>query len=119
MDPLTLTAIGAGLGGVAKFVRAVKAPRVSKQEFEGILRQELRHKLSPGGVAQDEAAKTQRAEAFSERFIALRDVDGDAALDLNESGLDRKRFEGIDLDRNGKVTGAELQRAYLDQLGHA
>ncbi|HOZ46176.1 MAG TPA: EF-hand domain-containing protein [Candidatus Hydrogenedentes bacterium] len=65
----------------------------------------------PGGGRSflDELAKANA------RYLETRDVNGDGALTLGETGVSREVFERLDSDGDGQVTLVELNRYALEQ----
>jgi hypothetical protein len=99
----------AGLGAVSgllqsttSFVQALKQPRVTDEAFSEIFKAQL---------AADSSPEAQQAKALkiSQHFVALRDVDGDGALRLDESGFTSARFATLDKDGDGNLSAAEIQ----------
>lgn len=91
------------LKGATSLVQALKQPKLSSTQFAQVLNHQL--ELHRGDPAQQRQAQ---AAALSQKFLALRDVDGDSMLDLNESGLDAARFQQLDVNRDGMLTAQEL-----------
>ncbi|MBX3177835.1 MAG: hypothetical protein KF886_10775 [Candidatus Hydrogenedentes bacterium] len=96
----------------ASLVRAVKQPRVTDEAFSDVFRKQMDAAMSP------EARRAKAAEQ-SDRFIGLRDADGDGMLRLDESGLDRAAFERLDLNGDGLLSREEYQQALLGETGGA
>jgi len=88
----------------------MKQPKVTDEAFSDILKSQLQAASSP------EARHAKAAEA-SERFVRLRDVNGDGMLRLDESGMDRAVFERLDLDKDGQLSREEYQKALLGETG--
>ncbi len=108
LDFLAISAVGKAFQGAADFVRELKRPRVSRQDFSAILRHEMQQRRAE---AKD-GAETSRASSLAETFIKQRDADGNRRISLAESGLDLKTFEAADLNGDGELSPQELQ-AYL------
>jgi hypothetical protein len=104
-------ALGALLGGAAGLVRELRRPQLNNEQFAALLSQEISAKQ--GGEPDAEAARIQRESA---RFVSLRDSDGDGALNLAESGLDRETFKRLDADGDGRLTADEVARPRLEAL---
>ena len=46
---------------------------------------------------------------FIDSLMISKDTDGDGILDLDESGLRKKKFDKYDIDGNGKISADEVQ----------
>lgn len=91
-------------------VQALKQPKVTDEAFSAILKAQMEAASSP------EARDAKAAEA-SERFIRLRDADGDGLLRFEESGLERAVFDKIDRNGDGRLSKEEYQQALVGQSG--
>jgi hypothetical protein len=110
-----ISGLGGVLQGAAGLVQALKQPRVSGAQFAAVLNQQLAKSQGPayaGAPAADPtAALRTHAAALSGKFVSLRDANGDAQLQVGESGLDPARFAKLDVNQDGKLSELEL-RAY-------
>jgi hypothetical protein len=96
-------AIGSVLKGATGLVQALKQPKLSSAQFAALLDRQLElHRGDPAQQHQTQAA------AMAQKFMGLRDVDGDSRLGLHESGLDEARFQQLDANRDGFLTAQEL-----------
>jgi len=108
-----LSGVGAAsalVRGATSLVQAMKQPKVTDEAFSDILKSQLKAASSP------EAQRAKAAE-ISERFVRLRDVDGDGQLRLDESGMERAAFEKLDANRDGLISRDEYQSALLGEHG--
>lgn len=108
-----LNGIGAAnalVNGAANLVRAMKQPKVTDEAFSEILKSQLEAASSP-------EARRANAAAQSERFVALRDVDGDGLLRFDESGFERSVFDRLDLNRDGQLSREEYAKGLLGETG--
>ena len=94
------------LGGAAALVRSLKQPQLTDQAFSELFKAQLAAEASP------EAQQAKALEA-SRSFIALRDMDGDQALRLDESGLSRAQFAALDRNGDGTLSLDEVQANLL------
>lgn len=100
------SALGSVFQGAAGLVQALKQPKLSSTQFATLLNQKLEQQQGSAGVQQAKAA-----DALTQKFIALRDANGDAKLAKAESGLDLEKFELLDTDKDGYLSVTEV-RAY-------
>lgn len=108
-----LSGVGAAsalVRNAASLVQAIKQPKVTDEAFSDILKAQLKAAASP-------EAKQAEAADISERFVRLRDVDGDGQLRLDESGMERATFEKLDANRDGLLSREEYQSALLGAQG--
>lgn len=103
-------AANALMKNATSFVQALKQPRVTDEAFSEILRSQMEAASSP-------EAQRAKAAKISERFVQLRDADGDGALRFDESGLERAAFDRLDLNRDGRLTREEYQQGLLSGHG--
>lgn len=110
---MNLLAGASALGGVFKgatsLVQALKTPKLTGDQFAEILNRQI--EMHRGGAGASTMLSQSRANALSDKFLALRDADGDLRLRVEESGLDPVKFAAMDADRDGYLTAQEL-RAY-------
>lgn len=108
-----LSGVGAAsalVKNAASLVRTIKQPKVTDEAFSDILKSQLNAAASP-------EAQLARAGEISERFVRLRDVDGDGQLRLDESGMEREVFERLDRNSDGRLSRDEYQQALLGASG--
>ncbi|MFM1919393.1 MAG: hypothetical protein RLZZ303_1027 [Candidatus Hydrogenedentota bacterium] len=110
---MNLLAGASALGGVFKgatsLVQALKTPKLTGEQFAEILNRQI--EMHRGGASASTMLSQSTANALSDKFLALRDADGDLRLRVEESGLDPVKFVAMDADRDGYLTVQEL-RAY-------
>lgn len=109
MDILTgLNAANGLLRNTASFVQALKQPKLTDEAFSELFKAQLSAEASP-------EAQQAKALEISRKFVNLRDVNGDAALRFDESGLTRAQFAALDQNNDGQVSVAEVQANLLGQ----
>ena len=110
---MNLGALSGVMNGAASVIRELKRPRVSGDDFAKILEAQLTQARS------GEAAKAQRERRVAwvnqttQRFVTVRDANGDSMLSRDESGLDQNVFAQFDVDKDGKLTLDELRKPML------
>jgi len=107
MDILTgIGAVNGLLQGTSSMVRALKQPKLTDEAFSEIFKAHYTAASSP---------ETREAKALemSQRFVALRDVNGDQMLRFDESGLSAAQFAALDRDGDGQLSTAEVHAAML------
>tara|TARA_R110001592_G_scaffold42248_2_gene137265 strand:- start:16 stop:357 length:342 start_codon:yes stop_codon:yes gene_type:complete len=103
-----LSGLGAANGlmqGAASIVQSLKQPRLTDETFSDLFKAQLAAKASP-------EAQASKALEMSQRFVGLRDVDGDKMLRIDESGLSAKQFASLDRDKDGQLSVAEVQAEF-------
>lgn len=94
------------LQSTAAFVNALKQPKLTDETFSELFKAQLASAASP------EAREAQALEV-SQRFVSLRDVDGNQALRFDESGLTAAQFAALDRNGDGQLSVAEVQANVL------
>jgi len=114
MDILSgIGGVNALLNSATALVRHIKSPRISRQDFAALLREEMHHAHQR---TPPEAARNEAIQRATTQFMSLHDTDGDGLLSLEESGWDQKLFEEIDTDASGRVSMDELRQASKTRL---
>jgi hypothetical protein len=107
----SLTGVNEVVRNATGLLQELKRPRLSKQEFSTILREELRQTATPDN---GEARILQQINALSQRFIETRDADANGRLSLLESGLKPELFAQLDTDGDGELSLTEIRRPYIE-----
>ena len=107
----SLTGVNEVVRNATGLLQELKRPRISKQEFAAILREELRQSATPDN---GEARMLQKINALSQRFVETRDADANGRLSLLESGLSPELFAQLDSDGDGELSLKEVRRPYIE-----
>lgn len=107
----SLTGVNEVVRNATGLLQELKRPRISKQEFAAILREELRQATTPNN---GEARMLQKINALSQRFVETRDADANGRLSLLESGLSPELFAQLDSDGDGELSLKEVRRPYIE-----
>lgn len=114
MDFLGIIAAAAAVKGAAGAVKGLADSRRAKNQFEMMLQQQM---AAGGPEKAGETAKElsqTRALRAGRRFLRIRDVDGNGRLNLEESGLEKDVFNRIDINQDGHLSLAEVQRGLVN-----
>lgn len=104
-------AVNAVFRGATGLLNELKRPKTTANtSFSPTLQQELQRAMAGSGGSAANAAG--RMEQAARKFLDVRDVDGNGALSLEESGLDAKTFARYDADGNGALSLQEIQQQY-------
>lgn len=107
----SLNGAAAVLRGAQGVIRELRRPKAADAAFAAVLQAQLQRN-DPVALQN----MTTAIQKQSERFISLRDADGDHRLTLAESGLTQEAFSKLDQDGDGALTAAEVARPALDAL---
>lgn len=107
----SVTGVNEVLRNATGLLQELKRPRLTKQEFSAILREQLRQTAVPGA---NEARMLQQINVLSRQFIETRDADANGRLNLPESGLKPELFKQLDSNDDGELNLAEIRRPYLE-----
>ena len=109
-------AVNALLRGASGLIREIKRPRLTNDDFANILNQRIEQAKTAHGDSQRLQVLSAEVTRMTEQFIAVRDVDGNHALNIQESGLNAKNFGQLDTDHNGQLTQLELRAPFVQFL---
>lgn len=109
-------AINALFRGASGFVREIKQPRLSNEEFANILRQKIDQAKSTYGDTNRLQALDNEVTRMTLQFIAARDLDANRTLDRQESGLTENTFNQLDTDHDGELSQLELRAPFVQFL---
>jgi len=114
MDFFSIVAAAKAVKGAAGAVKGLANSRRAKNEVDLMLKQQI----AAGGPEKvreaAEGACRARAIRASKRFLRLHDVDGNGHLSVQESGLHKDVFAGVDANQDGRLSLAEVRKGLVD-----
>lgn len=113
MEFLAILAANKVLQGAAGLVNALKRPRVTKQEFSDMLRQEVQRSVSAEKSSKNANAFIKRATALSASYVAGRDKNRDGLLSLAETDMTGAQFAALDGNGDGQLSAEELRPFFV------
>ncbi len=97
-------------------VRELKRPRIKQETFKQIIMDQLQANRQENNKTSQMERIDKKALVLSERFIQLRDTQGNGKLTLEESGMDRELFQKVDINADGTLSRDEVHAYFSQQL---
>lgn len=97
-------------------VRELKRPRIRQETFEQILIAQINATQPEDNKAAFSERIDEKALILTERFIQLRDSQGNGKLTLEESGMERELFQKVDSNGDGVLSRDEVHAYFSQQL---
>ncbi len=111
-----ISGVNALLRSATGFVRELKRPRLSNEDFANILRSQVRQTNTRPGAAAGVDRLGDQAARLGGQFVQVRDVDGNGTLSEAESGLRGQLFAQLDANRDGELSALEMRAPFMEML---